>query len=329
MAGSGVEGSALIHRAEPYGPDDLPEAVKVITGFADVQGDRLEVQLVGWGAAEESWPFLYEVIREDPAQPDAWTELGFLLRRQFTTRDRRTLRVAAFGIDTGGHHAAQVFSFCRRRSARRVFPCKGSSIAGQPLWPTTATRAKSNDKLWMLGVDTGKDAIYSRLGIAAPGPGYIHFPDDDAFGESYFAMLTAERRVVRKTAGRSRTSWYLPPGKRNEALDTIVGALAVRRSLPRWVEKGLEFSVDKPSDDPNATPVTTDVYGRALADVRTGERRRDPNGARSVVIAREEPKGADIDGSYEPGMPRQAAGDGPRKRRQDGFWGSGRKSWLG
>jgi phage terminase large subunit GpA-like protein len=41
--------------------------------------------------------------------------------------------------------------------------------------------------------------------------------------------------------GQSYTVWVLPPGKRNEVLDTFVGALAVRRSLPRRIEAGLEY----------------------------------------------------------------------------------------
>lgn len=322
--GTTVDGSRLGERAEPYGPDDLPDAVRAVTGFADVQGDRLEIQLVGWGADEEAWPFLYEVIREDPAQPDAWKELDALLRRSFTTADGRTLRVAAFGIDTGGHHTAQVHSFCRTRGRRRVFACKG--IAGnRPIWPTTAIRSKSNDKLWLVGVDTAKDAIYGRLGIAESGPGFIHFPTDDAFGESYFKMLTAERREVRKRAGQPYTVWVLPDGRRNEALDTMVGALAVRRSLPRAIEKGLEFAVAKPGDD-GEPRVATDPYGRPkLAPPQP--RRADPNGPRSVTILRDEPQGADLDGSYEPGRPRHA---GHRPKRRPDWLGPGtRKSFWG
>ncbi len=251
---STIDSSKFIDRAEPYGPDDLPVAVQAITGFADVQGDRLEVQLVGWGPDEEAWAFLYEVIREDPAQPASWAELDALLARAFTRRDGRVLRIGAFGIDTGGNHQAQVYAFCRRRRARRVFPCKGQS-GNKPLWPTTASRAKSNDHVWVLGVDAGKDAIYARLGIAEPGPGYIHFPADDAFGASYFAMLTAERRIVRKSVGRTYTVWECPSGRRNEALDTMVGALAVRRSLPRWLAQNLELSVNNPGGSaPPAAP---------------------------------------------------------------------------
>jgi phage terminase large subunit GpA-like protein len=127
----------FIARAEAYGPDDLPEAVKAITGFCDVQGDRLEVQLIGWGADEESWPFLYELIHLDPAQPQAWTELDALRARQFHTRDGRIMRVAAFGVDTGGHHGAQVHGLIAGSAAASVCsPARAwqaSGRSGQPM----------------------------------------------------------------------------------------------------------------------------------------------------------------------------------------------------
>lgn len=300
--GSTVDASSFAARAETYGPDDLPEPVQAVTGFCDVQGDRLEVQLVGWGPDEEAWPFVYEVIREDPAQPAAWIELDALIAREFKTRDGRVLRAGAFGVDTGGNHTAQVHSYCRRRAKRRIFACKGMS-GSKPLWPTNAIRSKSNDHLWMLGVDTGKEAIYGRLRIAEPGPGYIHFPADDAFGEHYFQMLTAERREVRKRAGQSYTVW-VPIRERNEALDTFVGALAVRRSLPRRIERGLEFAVAKPEA---ATPPA----GRRILDIADRRHAIDAHGRADA----------------EPGLPRRTP-DGRPKRRSD-FWGNiGRKSWL-
>ena len=199
VGGAGLDGSKFIDRAEAYGPDDLPEGVRAVTGFCDVQGDRLEVQLVGWGADEEAWPFVYEVVREDPAQTAAWVELDALLARSFKTRDGRTLRISAFGIDTGGGHTAQVYSYCRRRARRRIFPCKGMS-GPKPLWPTTASQSKYNEKLYMLGVDSGKEQIYARLRIAEPGPGFIHFPADDALRGAVFP--DADRRAARGPQAR-------------------------------------------------------------------------------------------------------------------------------
>src|SRR3954453_20490860 len=124
-------------------------------------------------------------------------------------------------------------------------------VAGnRPIWPTHASRSKSNDALWLVGVDSAKDALYARLRIAEPVPGYIHFPTEDGFGPDYFEQLTSERREMRKRMGQPYTVWVLPEGKRNEVLDTFVGALAVRRSLPRRIEAGLEYVVDPPAPEP-------------------------------------------------------------------------------
>lgn len=245
---------ALLKRAETYDGDDLPECVKVITGFADVQGDRIEVQLVAWGADEEAWPFQYEIIHQDPAQPQAWRELDVLLRCKARTTTGRSLRIAAFGIDLGGLHTAQVLAFTRSRRGRRIFACRG--IAGpKPIWPGRASRAKTGDVIYNVGVDSAKDAIYARLNISMPEPGqrkpgFIHFPVGDNFGPEYFEQLNAERRQVRKRLGQSYIAW-VKIRERNEALDTLVGCLAMRKSLPRFIEAGLEYSVER-------TDVTTE-----------------------------------------------------------------------
>lgn len=280
-----LDGSRLIERAEPYGPNDLPNHVLVVTGFCDVQGDRLEVQLVGWGSDEESWPFLYEVINQDPAQPQAWNELKALLGRAFKRTDGKVLRIAAFGVDYGGHHGAQVLSFCKQQRGRRVFPCVGRA-GTRPIWSLTPFKAKTGEKLWPIGVDSAKDAVYARLKIEMPEadqrkPGFIHFPAADEFGPQYYAQLTSERREAKKRLGQSITVWVLPAGKRNEALDTMVGALAVRRSLPRRIEIGLEYAVapirtaklrvqESPPLDDEQRHV---VAGPADASVLTGRRR--------------------------------------------------------
>jgi phage terminase large subunit GpA-like protein len=247
----GIKNEGLDSRPELYGPDALPDEVRAITGFTDVQGDRLETQLVAWGPDEEAWPFLYEIIHQDPAQPQAWRELDALRARAFRTTAGRLLRIAAHGVDTGGHHTAMVYTYCRKRRRQRVFATKGD--ANKPLWTGRSTRSKNNDPLWLIGTNAAKDAIQARLRIPPPEPGqrragFIHFPmpDDTAgtsgFGPEYFEQLTAERREIRYRTGQPYVVWVCPPGKRNEAFDTIVGALAVRRALPRRIERGLEFT---------------------------------------------------------------------------------------
>jgi phage terminase large subunit GpA-like protein len=50
-----------------------------------------------------------------------------------------------------------------------VLPIKG--IAGPRLvWPARSSWTRSDARIYMVGVDTAKDAIYSRLRIGKPGP---------------------------------------------------------------------------------------------------------------------------------------------------------------
>ncbi|GGC90452.1 terminase [Chelatococcus reniformis] len=278
--GDGANAADLINRGEVYDGDSLPDAIVALTAGIDVQGDRLEVQVLGWGRQEECWACLYEVLPGDPAQPQVWKDLDALLLSPMRTDAGRLLRVRSACIDTGGHHGAQVLSFCRSRRNRRVFPTKG--MAGpKPIWPKRASRTKTNDTVFLLGVDTAKDALYGRLKIAKPGPGYIHFPADDAFNRAYFDQLTAEQVMTRYREGRPYRVWVLPKGKRNEALDTAVLALAALRSLPIRLDRISPHVDAEAGASPTATAETPAAFDPPIAvqaeAVRAAPRARQQN----------------------------------------------------
>ena len=226
--GEAVEASGLKTHVEAYGPNDLPEKVHFATAGVDVQGDRLEVEVVGWGPGDESWGIRYEVLYGDPAQQAVWKDLDELLLEKCWTSEGRLVRVRAACIDTGGHHGAQSLAFCRSRVARKVYPIKGAA-GPRPVWPKRASKANTKDNIWIVGVDTAKDAIYGRFKISAPGPGYCHLPAD--YDDSWFEQATSETVVTRYKEGRPYRIWTIPKGKRNEALDCRVYAFAARMSL--------------------------------------------------------------------------------------------------
>lgn len=248
-SGERVEALSLVQRIEAYNDESLPEAISALTAGVDIQDDRLEVQVVGWGANEETWAAYYEVIHGDPAQPQVWKDLDALLLSSFRTEGGRTLKVRATCMDTGGHHAAQALAFCKSRRVRRVYATKGMP-GPKPVWPLRASRTKTNDQVFMIGVDTAKDALYGRLKIAKPGPGYIHFPASDGFDQTYFDQLTSEQVVTRFREGRPYRVWTLQKGKRNEALDTFVLAMAARMSLPRCMDRELGYETQAPVAPP-------------------------------------------------------------------------------
>jgi phage terminase large subunit GpA-like protein len=233
--GETVDFDVIDSLREAYGPDDLPNRVTFATAGVDTQGDRLEVEIVGWGKDEESWGIGYHVLMGDPAQQGVWDDLDALLLETYRTEAGSTIRVKAACIDSGGHHAEAVMRFARERTRRRVYAIKGFGGAGKPIWPVRASRAKTKDLVYMVGVDTAKDTTYARLQIADPGPGFCHLPanPETGYDQSWIEMLTAEQKVTKYKEGREYAAWYLPKGKRNEALDCRVYALAAMKSLPR------------------------------------------------------------------------------------------------
>ena len=237
--GEGANPDALEKRVETY-PADIPAGGLLLTGSVDVQARRLEVEFVAWGVGRESWSVEYHVlygdpgvlVSDDPLRPSVWQQLDALLARTWQTEDGRRMALSCTCVDSGGHFTSQVYAYCKAREVRRVFAIKGVGGAGRPLLgkPSRANRARC--ALFPLGVDTGKELVYSRLRITEQGPGYCHFPAGRGYDKAYFAGLTAEKLVVRQVQGRPRLYWVKEKtNSRNEPLDHRVYATAALELL--------------------------------------------------------------------------------------------------
>ena len=120
-----------------------------------------------------------------------------------------------------GHHTQKVYEFCRRKQPSRVYPIKGAITRGVPIVSRISVDKRTNVRFFMVGTDTAKEMVFSRLQIEDVGEGYCHFPIH--YDEEYFAMLTAEHCVQRFHKGVARREWVLKKGqRRNEALDIFV-----------------------------------------------------------------------------------------------------------
>jgi len=227
--------TALLSRRENYTAARLPSEILYLTAGVDVQDNRLELEIVGWrqparDSPPESWGVEYHVLSGDPARTGVWGDLDTLLMQDWTTDDGRKLRIQAACVDSGGHHTSQVYAWCEARKGRHIYAIKG--LPGlRPIWKPKAGKSKKYQaEVWHIGVDTAKDAWYARLKIAAPGPGYCHFPL--AYGETYFDGLTAEQVRTKYSKGHPVREWFCPHGKRNEPLDIRCYALAALLSRP-------------------------------------------------------------------------------------------------
>jgi len=244
--GHTIETDPLLRRREIY-PYDAPEGVLVITCAVDVQGDRLELEFRGWGIGEETWGLAYEVLAGDPSTKALWNTLDQHLERTFTHPSGQKLKAVCVTVDSG-HHTQLVYEFCKRKQPNRVYPVKGASIRGVPIVSRMSVDKRTNVRFFMVGTDTAKEMVFSRLQIEDVGEGYCHFPI--TYDEEYFAMLTAEHCVQRFHKGVARREWVLKKGqRRNEALDIFVyNFVALKILNPNFevLEKNMVGVEEKP-----------------------------------------------------------------------------------
>lgn len=200
---------------------EIPDKVTVLTAGVDVQDDRLEVEIVGWGPGEESWGIYYRVIMGNPALPYVWNTLDEFLMRDFEYQNGEKIRVACTCIDTGGHHTDDVYRYVKAREQLNIFGIKGSGETGRPLISRPSKNNKGGISLFVLGVNTGKDSIMSNLKVEKPGEKYMHYPNDPKRGydEVYFKGLTSEIKIVTFSKGQAKIEWKTIGDKRNEPLD--------------------------------------------------------------------------------------------------------------
>lgn len=220
--GETVDDSTLMSRKEAY-LAECPQGVIVLTVGVDVQPDRLELELVGWGMDEESWSIAYVVLPGDPddfGEHSVWNALDDFCDRKFVHELGVELSVLATCIDSGGNNTQSVYKYCAKRKTARRYAIKGQGGVGVPV--VSAAKKKKSGKrgrpvdLYMVGVDQCKTLLYRRLEKEVGTKGSCHFPDH--YPDTYFEQLTAEKCITRYVKGFPKREW-VKVRTRNEALD--------------------------------------------------------------------------------------------------------------
>ena len=224
-------------RRETYGLGSMPQRVLMLTASVDVQANRLELMVMGWGVGMERWVIDFQVIWGDPADDRTWSVLDDKLKVRYPHPCGVGLGILATAVDSGGHHTDEVYQFCRLRRWRNIFAIKGASKPGKPViaqrpsmvdvtWKGQTER--NGAELWFVGTDTAKDWIYNRYPFD-DGPGALHFAND--LPDDFFDQCVAERKVARYVKGYKRIEWVKGKAERNEALDLMVYNLAMAHYL--------------------------------------------------------------------------------------------------
>ena len=87
--GEQIETDDLYKRREKYNCE-VPEEVLVLTAGVDVQDDRFEAEVVGWGVDKESWGIKYQVIYGDLKLKPYGTNWTAFFRRRSQRRTEDT-----------------------------------------------------------------------------------------------------------------------------------------------------------------------------------------------------------------------------------------------
>jgi phage terminase large subunit GpA-like protein len=251
LLGEAPEWQKLYDRREDYKVGLVPRGGLFLTAGADVQKDRIEVEIAAWGRGKESWSVDYRVFEGDTSRAAVWEKLAGLLNESFTTESGLELPIMQLAVDSG-FATIEVYQWARRQGGR-VLVIKGDSRTpsligsaspvevgpmgaklkrGVRVWPVNSGMAKEELYRW-LRQDRPTDEDVAK-GIPFPS-GYCHFP---RYSEEYFKQITAEQLVTKIVKGYRRHEWQ-KMRERNEALDCRVYARAAagRVGIDRFQEK--------------------------------------------------------------------------------------------
>ena len=254
-SGEAPDWQRLYDRRERWTPGTVPERALFLTAGADVQKDRIEIDVWGWGRGLESWLIDHIIIEGGPDRPAAWSELTALCAKTWRHASGTPMQIVRLGVDTG-YEAPAVYAWARGQGFEQVSPVKGvdgfnrlSPVSGPTYVDMTAggKRIRRGVRLWTVAVSTFKSETYRFLRLERPTdeelaagivhpPGTIHLP---AWAESEWCkQFVAEQLVTVKTKrGFQRLEWQ-KLRERNEALDcrSYARAAAWIAGVDRWGE---------------------------------------------------------------------------------------------
>jgi len=268
-AGEAPDWKRLYERKDEYKTNTLPDGVCFITAGVDVQEDRLEVEIVGWGRNKRSWSLDFRVLLGDTSdlEGNAWTQLDDLVYESWVTQGGADLPLKMMAVDSG-YRTQTVYSWCRKYPLAKVIAVKGSDAQSTIISEPRSVDVKLSHKrkkirrglkLFTLGTSVAKSELYGWLRMPAPEPkedgeemiypyGFCHFPEN--YGEEHFKRLTSEEMQTTFLRGFKKVVWVKANNDRNEQLDCRIYARAAAAIIgmdryrdPQWTRLEMEARV--------------------------------------------------------------------------------------
>lgn len=222
----------------------VPKEVLLLTAFCDMQNDRLEVAVWGWGLNDQSWRIDKEVFYAPEGRKIdhqiVWDQLEIFRKKTYIHESGAEMTIVAMGVDTGGghdsegHYSEQAYKFVKGKFAERCFATKGSSISGAPLYALSKNENKGRVRLYLLGTDSIKRTLQGRLRAKDKSEnGYVHL-NESMTDEECHQLLSERLELIRqrsKKGGFENVKRWKKTRERNEEWDCFCGAYAVMRII--------------------------------------------------------------------------------------------------
>jgi phage terminase large subunit GpA-like protein len=173
--GEAPDWQRLYERRESWQIGIVPRGGLFLTAGADVQKDRIEVDVWAWGRGLESWLVEHIVVDGGPERAETWDQLGVVLARTWLHDGGTRLGLAKLAIDTG-YDSPAVYAWARKMGHAQVAPIKGvegfnrvAPIAGPTHVDVTegGKKLRRGARLWTIAVATFQSETYGRFGRRA------------------------------------------------------------------------------------------------------------------------------------------------------------------
>ena len=231
----GITATDLERSVETWPMRQPPAACLITVAATDVQANRLETLILGFGRGPSpKHPQLYvvdyHVTHGNPVSPETYADLADYLEQPVLNPYGIDIRPRLHAIDSG-NWTAEVYAACHLYAVAGWVPVKGSSGRHAAL----ISPPKPHDINWrgswlkkggshhLIGTDTAKDTLLDRLAITptqASAERWWHLPSD--LPATWFSGIAAERRDPESGRWEKTAS-----SARNEPIDTAVYAWAL------------------------------------------------------------------------------------------------------
>jgi phage terminase large subunit GpA-like protein len=258
---------ALYDRRESYPEGTVPPGPLVLTAGADVQLDRIEVEVVGWGRGLESWSVTYRVIPGEIAREEVKEALTQLLLTAFPVGwGAQPMPISCFAIDAG-YSSTHVYAWARRHRQPAYGPAGAvargrhvvAAVKGDDAWGQIIKAASTEEtgnrrrgvRVYSVAKYQAWRELYDFLRLEPPtdaaraagqpfAAGSCHFPE---YHEDFFKQLVSPQFVIRyDRRGAQKGTWVKDPSLRSEVPDAraYARAAAALVGLERFRERDWE-----------------------------------------------------------------------------------------